>query len=396
MAREILERRAAITGVGMSAAGRNLGKTAIELTIDAILAAVEHAGISIDEIDGLCTMPGMSESPGMAPVPLREIKNALGLRLNWFSSIQEGPAQMSAIMNPVMWVAAGQARHVLSYRTSTQYSAISKNVAEPRPEGAPAKRWNGWQSWAFPFNALSPIYVNAIITRVRMDRYGLTREQLGAWAVNCRANAQHNPAAIYRTPLTLDDYLSSRMISDPLCLFDCDAPIDSSVAVIVSSMDAARDLRHPPLRVEAMSGALYGKDSWDQFDDLAAMASRDTAKHLWERTDLKPTDIQLANVYDGFSIQALAWIEALGFCGEGESGAFIEGGRRIALNGETPMNTGGGQLSGGRQQGFGLLAETCLQLWGEAGERQVAGNPEVGLTATGGNSMAGCLILTRQ
>jgi acetyl-CoA acetyltransferase len=145
-----------------------------------------------------------------------------------------------------------------------------------------------------------------------------------------------------------------------------------------------------------MSGALYGKDSWDQFDDLASMAARDAGRHLWQRTDLRPSDIRLANLYDGFSIQPLIWMEALGFCGEGESGAFIEGGARIALDGELPLNTGGGQLSGGRLHGFGLLRETCLQLWGAAGERQVAGDPEIGLTAAGGGALAGCIILTRQ
>jgi acetyl-CoA acetyltransferase len=393
---EILERRAAITGVGVSAVGRRLGRTAIELTIDAILEALDHAGLAIADIDGLCAMPGFSETPGMAPVPLREIKNALGLRLNWFGSMQEGPGQMSAIMNPAMWVAAGQARHVLCFRTATQYSARELTQQKPRPEDAPARRWNGWQAWTYPFNGLSPIHAHAMITRLRMHRYGLTREQLGAWAVNCRRNAQRNPVAVYRDPMTLEDYLAARMISDPLCLYDCDAPIDSSVAIIVSALDAARDLRNPPLRFEAMSGALYGKDSWDQFDDLASMAARDAGRHLWERTDLRPSDIRLANLYDGFSIQPLIWMEALGFCGEGESGAFVEGGARIALDGELPLNTGGGQLSGGRLHGFGLLRETCLQLWGMAGDRQVPGDPDIGLTATGGGALAGCIILTRQ
>lgn len=393
---EILERRAAITGIGMSRAGRRLGRTAMELTLDAVFEAVDHAGLSFDDIDGLCTMPGSSETPGMSPVPLRDVKNALGLKLNWFASVREGPGQLSAVMNPAMWVAAGQARHVLCFRTATQYSAREANRAAPPAEGAPAKRWNGWQAWSYPFNGLSPIHIHAMITKLRMHRYGLTREQMGAWAVNCRKNAERNPRAVYREKLTLEDYMGARMIADPLCLYDCDAPIDSSVAVIVSSLDAARQLRHPPLRIEAMSGALYGKDSWDQFDDLASMAARDAARHLWERTDLKPRDVQVANIYDGFTVQSLIWMEALGFCGEGESGAFVEGGTRIALDGELPLNTGGGQLSAGRQHGFGLLHETCLQLWGEGKDRQVPGAPEVGLVAAGGGALAGCMILTRQ
>jgi acetyl-CoA acetyltransferase len=393
---EILERGAAISGVGMSAVGRRLGRTAIELTIDAIFEALDHAGLTVDEIDGLYTSPGMSETPGMAPVPLREIKNALGLRLNWFASIQEGPSTMSAIMNPAMAVATGQARHVLCFRTAYQHGAREQILAAPRPEGAPALRWNGWQSWTYPFNGLSPIHSHSMLTMLRMHRYGLTREQLGAVVLNARRNAQLNPRAVYRDPMTMEDYLSSRMIADPLCLYDCDAPIDSSTAIIVSRLDAARDLRKPPLRFEAMSGALYGKDSWDQFDDLTTMAARDAGGHLWSRTDLKPADIDLANLYDGFSIQPLIWLEALGFCGIGESGAFVEGGERIALDGELPLNTGGGQLSAGRLHGFGLLRESCLQLWGEGGDRQVPGDPQVALTAVGGGALGGCLILTRQ
>lgn len=396
VASKILEREAAITGVGSSKIGRNLGRAPFDLTLDAVFAALDHAGLSADDIDGLATTPGVSQSAGMSPVPLRDVKNGLGLKLNWFSSMVEGPSTMTTIMNAAMAVATGQARHVLCYRTATQ--DLARRQARHAPKGdsdGPARRWDGWQTWSFPFNALSPIHAHAMLTKVRMDEFGLTREQLGAWAVNCRRNAALNPTAVYRDPMTLEDYLAARMIADPLCLLDCDSPIDSSVAVIVSAADAARDLRNPPLRIEAMSGALRGRDSWDQYEDIAGMAANDAGPHLWTRTDLRPGDIDLANIYDGFSIQALVWLEALGFCRRGESGAYIEGGSRIARDGELPLNTGGGQLSGGRSHGFGLLRESCLQLWGQAGERQVAGSPEVALTAVGGGALAGCLILTR-
>lgn len=375
----------------MSAIGRNLGKTAFELTIDAVFEALDHAGLTADDIDGLTTMPGFSETPGMAPVPLRDLKNGLGLKLNWFTSIQEGPGTLSAIMNAAMAIATGQARHVLCFRTAVQHSAR----AQSQSQDGPARRWNGWQSWAYPFNALSPVCSFAMLAMARMRRYGLTREQLGAWVLNCRSNAGRNPRAVYRDPMTLEDYLAARMIADPLCLYDCDAPIDGSVAVIVSALEAARDLNNPPLRIEAMSGALYGKDSWDQFDDITSMAARDAAARLWTRTDLKPADIDLANLYDGFSIQPLVWLESLGFCGKGESGAFVAQRGHISLDGQIPMNTGGGQLSGGRMHGFGLLRESCLQLWRQGGERQVAGDPEVALTAVGAGALAGCLVLTR-
>ena len=142
--------------------------------------------------------------------------------------------------------------------------------------------------------------------------------------------------------------------------------------------------------------ALRGRPSWDQFDDLTTMALRDASAMLWERTDLRPTDVDVAELYDGFSFITLAWLEALGFCKQGEGGPFIEGGARIARDGQIPLNTHGGQLSAGRLHGYGFLHEACVQLWGEGGERQVAGDPQVAVAAAGGGPLAGCLLLTRR
>jgi acetyl-CoA acetyltransferase len=225
--------------------------------------------------------------------------------------------------------------------------------------------------------------------------YGTTREQLAQIALTARANAADNPAAVYRAPLALDDYLSARMISTPLCLFDCDVPTDGSVAVVVSQRERALDTRHAPLFVEAIGSALRGRPSWDQFDDLTTMAMRDAAAMLWERTDRKPADVDVAQLYDGFSFLTLGWLEALGFCSAGEGGPFIEDGSRVARDGELPLNTGGGQLSAGRLNGYGLLHEACVQLWRRGGERQVRRDPEVAVVAAGGGPFAGCLLLAR-
>jgi acetyl-CoA acetyltransferase len=223
--------------------------------------------------------------------------------------------------------------------------------------------------------------------------FGTTREQLAQIALNGRRNAARNPRAIYTEPMTMDDYLGARMISTPLGLYDCDVPADGSTAVIVSRADAAPDLRRPPVGIEAVGTAIRGRPSWDQWDDLTTMACRDAAAMLWRRTDLAPADVDVAELYDGFSFITLAWLEALGFCGHGESGPFVEGGQRIALDGDLPLNTHGGQLSAGRLHGYGFLHEACVQLWGEAGERQVAGGPEVAVVGAGGGPLAGCLLL---
>jgi acetyl-CoA acetyltransferase len=226
--------------------------------------------------------------------------------------------------------------------------------------------------------------------------FGTTREQLAQIALNARRNAAGNPHAIYRDPLTLEDYLAARMISTPFCLYDCDVPVDGSTALIVSRTETARDLRRPLVRVEAIGSALHGRPSWDQFDDLTTMALRDASAMLWQRTDLRPADVDVAELYDGFSFIALAWLEALGFCPHGEGGRFIADGKRIALDGEIPLNTQGGQLSGGRLHGFGFLHEACVQLWGEGGERQVPGDPRVAVAAAGGGPLGGALMVVRE
>jgi acetyl-CoA acetyltransferase len=396
---EILERRATISGVGLALAGRSSARSPLNLTLDAIFEALADAGLEDGDIDGLSSWPGVSATPGMAPVSLREVKESLNLKLNWFAASPEAPGQLSAVMNAAMAVASGQARHVLCFRTLSQYSEQVKarsKISQGGSERRSAARVEGLMSWIRPFNGLSAAHPLALVATRHMHEFGTTREQLGAIAVNGRSNAMLNPRALYHDPLTLDDYMSARMITEPLCLYDCDAPIDGSTVIIVSRLEAARDLRKPLLRIEAMSGALHGRNSWDQFEDLTGMAATDAGRHLWERTDLKPADVDVANLYDGFSILTLIWLESLGFCARGEGGAFVQGGLRIARNGPLPLNTGGGQLSAGRLHGFGLLWETCIQLWGEGGERQVPGKPQVGIAAAGGGPLAGCMLITRQ
>jgi acetyl-CoA acetyltransferase len=396
---EILERRATISGIGLALAGRSSARSPLNLTLDAIFEALADAGLKDTDIDGLSSWPGVSVNPGMAPVSLREVKESLNLKLNWFAASPEAPGQLSAVMNAAMAVASGQARHVLCFRTLSQYSEQIKarsKISQGGSERRSAARVEGLMSWIRPFNGLSAAHPLALVAARHMHEFGTTREQLGAIAVNGRSNAMLNPRALYHDPLTLDDYMSARMITEPLCLYDCDAPIDGSTVIIVSRLEAARDLRKPLLRIEAMSGALHGRNSWDQFEDLTGMAATDAGRHLWERTELKPADVDVANLYDGFSILTLIWLESLGFCAKGEGGAFVQGGLRIARNGLLPLNTGGGQLSAGRLHGFGLLWETCIQLWGEGGERQVPGKPQVGIAAAGGGPLAGCMLITRQ
>ena len=226
-----------------------------------------------------------------------------------------------------------------------------------------------------------------------MELYGTTKEQLGWLAINSRRNAGLNPRAAYREPMTMEDYLASRPVSTPFGLFDCDVPIDGSVALVVSHADYTADCPNRAVAVEAIGGA-YGSGGWFHRDDFPKMASSEAAAEMWSRTDLTPSDVNVAELYDGFTFLTFAWLEALGFCADGEAGPFVEGATRIALDGALPLNTYGGQLSAGRMHGYWLLHEACLQLRGQAGDRQLARRPEVAAVAAGGGPIAGCMLLT--
>lgn len=387
---KIPERSAVISGLGQSAIGRRLGREALDLSIEASLQAITDAGLDRSEIDGISTGSGYAVAPGASPVLTTDLKDALRLNLNWYGASSDS-TQMSALINACMAVASGQARHVLVFRTVTEASSRANLHTEDS-----LARVDGGMQWRAPFGAPSAANWVSLIASRYAHEYGMTREQLAWVALNARRNAVLTPHAVYRTPLTMAEYLSSRMISSPLCLYDCDVPIDGSVAMVVSHIDTARDLRSTPIHIEAISGPLYQRDTWDQQPDLTRFAAADAAKRLWSRTDLRPQDVDVAQLYDGFSFLALLWLEDMGFCGRGEAAAFVEGGHRIALDGELPMNTSGGQLSFGRLHGMGLLHEACIQLRQLGGERQVPNQPQVALVTNGGGPVASAALLVRR
>ena len=394
------ERRAVLSGIGQSDIGRRLYRDPLELTVDACLGAIADAGLTTADIDGISTYPGGTESPaGFSGAGVTDVQEALRLNLSWYTGGLELPSQLGAVINAVLAVSAGLARHVLCFRTVFEGSAQgTKGRAAVMPGGdnrSGGFRASGFMEWLLPFSAPSAAVWIAMFANRHFHEYGTTREQLAQIALNARRNAALNPNAVYRDPMSMADYLAARMISTPLCLFDCDAPCDGSTAVVVSHVDYAPDTPHPACHVNALGTAMRGRPSWDQFDDMTTMAARDAGASMWERTELRPADVDVAQLYDGFSMLTMVWLEALGFCARGESGPFVEGGERIARDGSLPLNTAGGQLSGGRLHGFGLLHEACVQLRGEGGERQVPGRHEVAAVANGGGPIAGCMLLTR-
>ena len=388
------EHRVVISGIGQSDVGRRLYRSDIDLTIDASLMAIADAGLQVSDIDGIATYPGAGGGgAGFAGPGTPEVQDALRLSLNWHTGGIEGPAQMAAVINAAMAVSSGLARHVLCYRTVTESSAQGDGGRGGIGAGVP--RMGGTLQWSIPFKAYSAACWLAMNAQRHFHEFGTTREQLGMIAVNQRRNAALNPKAVYRDPMSLDDYLAARMITTPFGLYDCDAPVDGSTAVIVSHADYAKDAPRPSARFEAVGTALRGRPSWDQFDDMTTMSARDAAGAMWERTDLRPGDVDVAELYDGFSFLTLCWLEALGFAGRGEGGPFIEGGTRIARDGPLPLNTHGGQLSAGRLHGFGHIHEAVTQLRGDGGDRQVPKTVELAAVANGGGPIAGCMLLSR-
>jgi acetyl-CoA acetyltransferase len=328
--------------------------------------------------------------PGYSGANLYEAQDALGITTTWRQGQVEGASL--PFYGAALAVATGQARHAVVFRTVKEGSAARKAGGRPA-YGATKAAADGPLAWLLPLGALSPVcHVAPYATRYLHD-YGLRREQLAWIPVVQRAHAHLNPRAVYRDPLTVEDYLAARMISSPICLFDCDVPVDGSTAIVISSVDTAHDLR-APVRIEAMAGVIDGRPSWEQWEDMSRVGYA-TAAAMWARTDLRPADVDAAQLYDGFTIEVVWWLEALGFCEPGGAAAFIEGGTRIALGGELPLNTWGGQLSGGRlHAAFGHTVEAVHQLRHEAGERQVAGAEVVVVSNVGGYE-AGAALLTR-
>ena len=396
MSTRLYEKEVAITGIGQSEVGRPSQLSGMRLTVDACLQAIADAGLERGDIDGIACWPGDNNNgDSFSPVGPIALKNALGLEVNWFGGGYEGPGPLAGVINGAMAITSGLCKHVLVFRTITESSSrlINKQASALTNKTAGRDSSFAWQ-WYTPFNVLSAVNLMAIYAQRHFHEYGTKPEQLAQIALTCRKHAQLNPKAVYRSPMSMDDYMQSRMISSPLRMFDCDVHCDASTAIILSHKDAARDTKNPPIRIEAIGAALHQPWSWDQIS-LTEGAAFDVSRMMWSRTDLKPKDVKSAQLYDGFSILTMIWLEALGLCPRGESGNFIEGGQRISLTGQLPLNTNGGQLSGGRTHGLGYLHEACLQLWGKAGERQIADH-QVAVTAAGGGPLGGSLLLVKE
>ena len=386
---ERYEHKSVISGIGRSAIGRRLMVDPISLTVDACLQAITDAGLTPGDIDGMATYPGSGGyEMGFGEGGITSVEEALRLRPTWISGGSEIPGPGGSVLNAMMAVATGLCRHVLCFRTVWQSTA-----SQLRLSGGGGRALNGFE-WRSPYGAMSAANWIGMNATQYLHRYGATRELLGRVAINNRTNAGLNPVAIYRDPMTMDDYMEARMVSTPFGLFDCDVPCDGAIALIVSDASVAGDLPKPAIRIEAAGTQITERMSWDQDTVTHEPQVIGQSTHLWTRSALTPDDIDVALLYDGFSFNAITWIEALGFCGLGEAKDWIDDGRAIARDGRLPLNPHGGQLSEGRTHGMGFFYEAVTQLRHEAGARQIA-KADTAVVATGGGTPSGVVILQR-
>lgn len=382
-----LSRPVAIAGAGYSPLSRGIRPDPRELTLTACRAAIADAGLVPADIDAIVQFTHASDSTE-APITAY-VQRALGIdNLSYFADIaRTGPSGVGPPMTAVLAVASGVCETALAYRTLPQAEGNNGRLRESRTQ------IDGPAQFTAVYGHAAGILANyALKKRRRMHEFGHTAEEYGYVAMNARRWAALNDRAVMRKPLTMDDYLSARTIVDPLVLLDCDYPVNGSCAVIVTTAERARDLRHRPVLVDALSWGTGRGSDFVFGADLLYGGSILCAANLWRQSQFVPADIDVLALYDGFTHLPISWIEALGICGFGEFADWVDEGRTVGPGGEYPLNTSGGMLAEGRIQGIGLVAEAAQQLMGECGTRQVSG-ASVAVIGGGGSNDCGAMIL---
>lgn len=380
-----LAREVAVVGVGYSELSRAGEPDPRRLTLTAAKDALSDAGLRSADIDGIFEYKFGPESPGA-----QDMARLLGIPdLAAFADIMaSNPSGLGGALAGVMAVASGACETVLVYRCLTRAAGHTGGVASgPGTVG-------GRDQFLVPYGVLGGILVLMGLKKQRwMAEYRRSEEDFGRIAVNARRWSALNPRAVLRDEVSMEDYLSSRMVADPLRVLDCDYPVNGAVATIITTAERAKDLRQPAVLIDAMTYATGWGADWTFDSDFLYGASVDCANRLWQRSSVTLDDVDVFQVYDGFTPVTVAWIEALGACGHGEFGEWVGDGSRLAPGGDFPMNTAGGQLAEGRLHAIGFLNEAVLQLRGQCDARQVP-DAETAVIASGVYPQCGAMVLT--
>ena len=387
-----LRDRCAIVGVGNTAYTRGTERTSVELHLEAASKALDDAGLSPSDVDGV--MP--SEMSGVISEDF--IVN-LGLsNVRFSATIRTGGASfVTALQAACAAIATGVASCVLLVGGRRGYSAqrvskVAEGVMVPMPIMAICDEFER------PYGNTVAAQHFAHAARRHMHEYGTTSEHFGIIAVACRKHANLNPQALmYAKPMTLADHQASRMIADPLRLFDCSLESDGAGAVVVTSAERARDLRKTPVFVAGIAeGHAEPPTSITQKRDMTQIEGlRKAAGPAFEMAEVTPADIDCAQIYDGFTWITLASLEALGFCKLGEGGGFVEGGR-IELGGQLPVNTAGGLVSEAHCSGVNHVLEAVRQLRREVEPERQVPDCELSLVTSEGDFHEGAVAILRR
>jgi acetyl-CoA acetyltransferase len=366
-----LSGKTAIVGVGATAQGTLPGRTALDLGIEAFKRAIADAGLCKADIDGILTMPGTTSPEGS--LHYLRFGEAVGINPRYTGSMTMGGATAGCLVQiAAMAISAGLATSVACIFGDT---AKTGGVTFNRASG-------GELSWGL-WGMLGAAANSAVAADRHMHEYGTTSRQLAEVAVACRKHASANENAVMRTPITIDEHQASRWIVRPLRLLDCCLISDGGVCIIVTSAERANNLRKPPVIIAGVGQAhttmnMEHEKWWYVPHQKQALAD------AFAMAKVAPADIDVAQLYDNFTMSVILWLEHAGFCGEGEGGSFVEGGR-IQLGGDLPINTAGGNLSESYMEGWLHIVEGVRQVRGECGVRQV---PDVETCLVTGRGMS--------
>lgn len=347
--------RTAVVGIGSAGVGEAPGNSAIELLGKAAIAAVADAGLKLSDIDGIFAATSTHAFPTLS------VAEYLGLRPRFFDGTNVGGSSFEAhLLHAALALDAGLCDAALICYGSNQRTAGGRLVSMSEP-----------QPFEAPYRPRHPINAYALAAARHMHQFGTTREQLAEVAVAARGWANLNPDAFARGPLTREDVLKARMISDPLTVADCCLVTDGGAACVMVRADRAKDLRHAPAYLLGAAGAQWHR-AISSMPDLTVSAASESGPRAFAMAGLAQKDVDLLMLYDAFTINTILFLEDLGFCPKGEGGRFVEGGT-IAPGGRLRVNTNGGGLSCVHPGMYGLflILEAVTQLRGDAGERQI-------------------------
>jgi acetyl-CoA acetyltransferase len=380
-----LKEKGAITGVGETIYSRLSGKSVLALQLEASLKAIDDAGLTPKDIDGIIVY-----GPGVTVA--EDFITNFGIADLRFSATTPmgGASPVAAVQCAIAAVNAGICRHVLI--------PIGRNGASGTRIGTRVQQMPQFRTigeFEMPLGAIAPAQLYAPMARRHMELYGTTSRHFAEIAVNTRKHALLNGRGMMSKPLTVEEHQSSRIISDPLRLYDCSLESDGGCAIVVSAADRARDMKQRPVVVMGIAeGHPDSPSAITHRPDMTRLGLAKAAPKAFAMAGVTHADIDVAEVYDCFTYIVLCQLEDLGFCKKGEGGDFVMGGT-IALDGKLPLNTHGGLLSQAHMVGMNHVVELVRQLRGEAGAAQVR-DAEIGLVTGYGDMGDGSIAIMRR